>query len=162
MRSFKELLNHTLRGLTTIKTGRLLVEGSAYIESKERVETLITTKAVLASETNTTFFLALAGGFTVTLPLPAAGLKYRFHVATNPTTSYFIVTNGGADIMAGGINELEVDTASDGPSDLNADKLELTAAFASVGDYVEFVSDGTTWFFIGQTALDGAAVLTTT
>ena len=123
---------------------------------------LTATKTVLPEESGTTFFLNLAGGFTTTLPAPALGLKYKFIVATAPTTAYVITTNGGADIMIGGINELEVDTGDDGPYDNNADTLNLVASVAVVGDWVEFVSDGTSWFFTGQTNADGGVTTSTT
>lgn len=132
------------------------------ISSADAVQTLAAAKTVTAAETGTTFFLGLAGGFTTTLPAPAAGLRYKFVVSVDPTTSYVIVTNGGADIMKGGVNELEVDTADDGPYDNNADTLNLVANIAVVGDWVEFISDGTSWFFTGQTNADGGVTTSTT
>ena len=126
------------------------------------VETVTTTNVIAASESGTTYFLSLAGGFTSTLPAPAAGLNFKFIVKTAPTTAYIIATNGGADIMIGGINELEVDTADDGPYDDNADTLNFVANIAAVGDWVEFVSDGTSWYFTGQTNLDGGITTATT
>lgn len=126
------------------------------------VSTLAAASTLTAEQSGVTFFLNLAGGFTTTLPAPAAGLKYRFVVKTAPTTAYVIVTNGGADIMIGGINELEVDTGDDGPYDDDADTLNFAANVAAVGDFVEFISDGTSWYFHGQTKLDGGVTTSTT
>jgi len=73
-----------------------------------------------------------------------------------------IVTNGGADIIIGGINELEVDTGDDGPYDANADTVNLVASVAVVGDWIEMVSDGTSWYMTGQTNADGGVTTSTT
>ena len=129
---------------------------------QDAVVVLAAAKKLTKSDNGKTLFLALAGGFTVTLPVPYKGGRFKVIVSVNPTTSYFVVTDGSSNVLSGGINELEVDTASDGPSGINADSIELTAAFASVGDYVNFESDGVTWFFDGQTALDGGIVIATT
>lgn len=123
--------------------------------------TLTAAKTLTADDSHTTFFLGLAGGFTVTLPAPAAGLKFKFVVSVAPTTAYIITTNGGADIMIGGINELEVDSTEDGPYDNNADTLNFVASVAVVGDYVEMESDGTSWYFHGQTNADGGVTTAT-
>lgn len=124
-------------------------------------ETVITTNVILAAESPKVFFLSLAGGFTSTLPAPAAGLYFRFVVKTAPTTAYIIATNAGADIMIGGINENEVDTNDDGPYDANADSFDFVANLAAVGDYVTMISDGTSWYYEGQTNLDGGVTTAT-
>lgn len=126
------------------------------------VETLAAAKTLTADNNGMTYFLGLAGGFTVTLPAPAAGLRFKFIVSVAPTTAYVIVTNGGADIMIGGVNELEVDTTNDGPYDANADTFNFVANVAVVGDYVEMISDGTSWYYNGQTNADGGVTTSTT
>lgn len=132
------------------------------LSQAKATQDLAAAKTVTAAECGTTFFLNLAGGFTVTLPAPLAGLHYKFVVKIAPTTAYVITTNGGADIMIGGINELEVDTSNDGPYDNNADTLNFVASVAVVGDFVEMVSDGTSWYFTGQTNADGGVTTSTT
>lgn len=132
------------------------------LDNTSRVETLAAAKTLTAADSGKTFFLGLAGGFTVTLPAPAAGLQFKFIVSVAPTTAYIIVTNGGANIMIGGINELEVDTGDDGPYDDNADTLNFVASTAVVGDYVEMISNGTSWYFHGQTNADGGITTATT
>lgn len=119
-------------------------------------------RTLTAADSGSTIYLNLAGGFTVTLPAPEAGLNFRFVVKTAPTTAYIIVTNGGADIMIGGVNELEVDTGDDGPYDNNADTLNFVASVAAVGDFVYMESDGTNWYYHGQTNLDGGVTTSTT
>lgn len=138
--------------------------GAATLILKEvsQGEVVTATNVITAAESGKTFFLSLAGGFTSTLPAPALGLKFRFIVAIDPTTSYIIVTDSSANIMIGGINELEVDTSSDGPYINNGDALNFVNALAVVGDYVDFESDGTSWFFNGQTNVDGGITLAST
>ena len=127
------------------------------------VETLAAAKTLTVADDNgKTFFLGLAGGFTVTLPAPAAGCRFKFIVSVAPTTEYIITTNGGADILIGGVNELEVDTADDGPYDDNADTINFVASVAVVGDFIEMISDGTSWYFNGQTNADGGVTTSTT
>lgn len=126
------------------------------------VETLIAARALTADDNGKTFLLGLAGGFPVTLPAPAAGMRFKFIVSVAPTTAYVITTNGGDNIMIGGVNELEVDTADDGPYSANADTLNFVASVAVVGDFVEMFSDGTSWYFNGQTNADGGITLSTT
>ena len=64
-------------------------------------KTLIAAYSVPTSENGATYFLNLAGGFAVTLPLPAAGLRYNFIVTTAPTTAYTVVTANSANIIKG-------------------------------------------------------------
>lgn len=153
-------LNLSYRGIVSAVTAA----GAATIKNNEasQAETVITTNVITASESGKTFYLSLVGGFTSTLPAPFANGKFRFIVAIAPTTAYIIGTNGGADIMIGGINELEVDTSDDGPYDDNADTLNFVASKAVVGDFVNFESDGTSWYFNGQTNVDGGITLSTT
>jgi hypothetical protein len=126
------------------------------------VATLVTTKSVLPDESGKTFFLHLAGGFAVTLPAPVAGLRYKFIVKTAPTTAYTIATADSANIIVGGVNELEVDTGDDGPSSSTGDLITFVANTALAGDYVDLISDGTSWFLSGQTRADGGITIGTT
>lgn len=154
------LLNQSFRTLVSAVTA----SGAATLVNSEVAggEVVITTNVITAAESGKTFFLTLAGGFTSTLPLPFIGGKFRFIVAIDPTTSYIIVTAASANIMIGGINELEVDTSDDGPYIDDGDSLSFVNALAVVGDYVDFESDGTSWFFNGQTNVDGGIALAST
>jgi len=106
-----------------------------------------------------TFFLNLAGGFAVTLPAPSSGYRFKFIVKVAPTTAYTIVTNSSNRVIIGGINELEVDTADDGPYDDDGDIITFVANTALVGDWVDMISDGTSWYITGQTKADGGATI---
>lgn len=129
----------------------------------DEVETVAATNVITAAESGKTFFLNHATEFASTLPAPAAGLRYRFVVANAPeTASYTIGTNGGDNIIIGGVNELEVDTGDDGPYSSAADTITFVDSVAVVGDWVEVISDGTSWFLTGQTNADGGVTLTAT
>lgn len=127
--------------------------------SASKTETVTAANVITASETNKTFFLALAGGFQSTLPAPAAGLTYKFIVSVSPTTAYTIVTNGSANIIKGGTIEI-AGTAS--PYINNGDLITFVANTAVVGDWVELTSDGTSWFLSGMCSADGGITLGST
>lgn len=114
------------------------------------------------SECGKTMFLNSATEFATTLPAPAAGCYFKFIVKAAPSGAHYtIVTNGSDNILIGGINELEVDTNDDGEYDADADTITFHDSPASaVGDYVEMISDGTSWYFTGQSNLDGAVAVT--
>jgi hypothetical protein len=134
-------------------TGNLV--GSA--TGLETVSTLITTKTVTAAESGTTFFLNLAGGFTVTLPAPAAGLKYTFIVKTAPTTAYIIVSAASANIIKG----LQISIAGDaGDTGTADDTITFVENQALPGDKVELISDGTSWFAVATTKIAAALTFT--
>ena len=120
-------------------------------------EVVAAADTITAAETGKTFFLNLAGGFTLTLPAPAAGLTYKFIVSTQPTTAYIITTNGGANIIEGmaDVNSTLVLAA-------NEDKINFVASTAIVGDWVEVISDGTSWFVTGQSGAAGGITFTVT
>src|SRR5437867_3499131 len=116
-------------------------------DTRKRAETVITTNVITADESGKTFFLALAGGFTSTLPAPAAGLNFRFIVAIAPTTAYIIVTNASANIMYGMMEE-RAGTA--GVAGAARDTFNFVANQAIIGDWVDFESDGTNWYYHGM------------
>ena len=134
----------------------------AALAASYKTETVSAANVITADETGKTFFLALAGGFASTLPAPAAGLRYKFIVSVAPTTAYTIATTSSANIIKGGVNELEVDTGDDGPYSAVGDLVSFVANVAVVGDWVEFISDGTSWFITGQTNADGGVTIGST
>jgi hypothetical protein len=120
-------------------------------------EVLAAAKTLTATDSGTTFFLTLAGGFTVTLPAPKDGLSYRFIVAVAPTTAYIIASASAANVING-----QICTAADGTAVTTAaasDVINFVASQAILGDYVEMISDGTSWLINGMCAV--AAGMTT-
>ena len=61
-------------------------------------------------------------------------------------------------IIFGKINETEVDTGDDGPGSSGATGVSnvIIGTSAIKGDWVEFYSDGTSWYIHGSSAADGA------
>jgi len=116
---------------------------------------------LLYSECGKTIFLNAATEFATTLPTPQAGCYFKFIVKAAPASaSYTVVTSGSANILIGGINELEVDTNDDGPYDADGDTITFADGVAVVGDYVEMISDGTSWYIKGQANADGGITIT--
>lgn len=142
-----DTLDDTLTG-STAATADLLV-----------TEVVTTTNVITANESKKVFFLSLAGGFTSTLPAPAAGLRFRFIVKTAPTTAYVITTNAGANIMYGMMEE-RAGTA--GVAGAACDTLNLVANQAKIGDWVEFDSDGTNWYYHGMVDVAAGTTVATT
>jgi hypothetical protein len=131
--------------------------------SIELSETATTTDTITAAECGKTFFINQADGFTFTLPAVStveSGCAFRFVVKTQPTTDVVILTgNTDEDVLAGGINELEVDTGDDGPYDANADTITFVASTAVVGDFVYMISDGAFFYVSGQANADGGITI---
>lgn len=129
--------------------------------SLRNYEDVTAANTILYSECGKTFFLNSATEFASTLPAPVAGCYFKFIVKAAPAAaSYTVVTNGSANILIGGINENEVDTNDDGPYDADGDTITFADGVAVVGDYVEMISDGTSWYITGQANADGGITVT--
>lgn len=123
-------------------------------------ESVTATNVITADESGKTFYLNTATGFTSTLPVPALGLRYKFIVATAPTTSggYVITTDSGDNILEGTfldiVGELEAISAQD----------TLTFVFdvSLVGDSLEVESDGTNWYCTAFSKADGGITVSVT
>lgn len=122
-----------------------------------KYERLTAARVLTAADSGKTFALALAGGFTVTLPALAAGMNFRFVVEVAPTTEYIILSPEG-DNLAGLV------FASDGEvGDVEAaftgDQINFVANKALPGDNAYVESIGAGWFsnvFVGDN--DGATI----
>jgi hypothetical protein len=117
-------------------------------------EILTAAKTVTAAETGKTFSLALAGGFTVALPAPAVGLRYKFYVNVAPTTAYIIT----ATPLAGQAHSSTGGNASSITGFTGVD-LRFVANVALIGDSAEFVSDGTNWYVHGFSNADAGITI---
>jgi hypothetical protein len=117
-----------------------------------------------ASDCGKTYFLNAATEFETILPAistVSAGCSLQFIVKAAPSGAHYTIITGNSkeNVLIGGINELEVDTGDDGPTSTADDTITFhDSPAAAVGDYVYMISDGTSWYYRGQAALDGAVV----
>lgn len=108
------------------------------------------------ADSGKTVFLNAAAGFAITLPAPAAGLKYKFLVgAAFATTNFTVVTDSGYNVIQGGaiVNSTFIPAADE-------DTINFVATAETVGDYVVIESDGTNWLAEGVGAAAGAITFT--
>ena len=97
-------------------------------------------------------------GALITLPSVAvmgAGFRFRVRVEAAFATTDWTITATAA-IIVGTVNELETDTASDGPSTTGATTVTLVATAETVGDVYDFECNGTNLYLVGQCVADGA------
>lgn len=121
-------------------------------------EIVTATNVLTAAESGKVCFLNSATEFVSTLPAPAQGLHFKFIVTAAPSgASYTVVTTGGANIIGG---SAEVNGAV--VAAVTEDTITFTDGAAAVGDYVEVVSDGTSWFVSGQGVAATAIAFTAT
>ena len=110
-------------------------------------ETVAATNAITAGENGKTFFLSSATEFVSTLPAPAAGLRYTFIVAAAPSgASYTIVTASSANIILGHVLTSQDAGGTSDSETSGGDTISFVDSKAVVGDRVDLVSDGTSWF----------------
>ncbi len=121
-------------------------------------EVVTATNVINASESGKTFYLNLAGGFTSTLPAPAAGLNYTFVVTTAPTTAYIITTTSSSNTLFGTfidiVGELVYFSAQD--------TLNFVASASVIGDRLEVESDGANWYCVAKSGADGGITVAVT
>ena len=116
----------------------------------ENVETVTATNVITAAESGQTFFLAAVAGFESTLPTAAAGLYFRFIVATAPTSNGYTITGSPADKIFGTVACSGAEDTINGVTANAADNVILVDNVALIGDLVEFYSDGTNWYVTGN------------
>lgn len=127
-------------------------------DNSANVEVVVAANTILAAESGKTFFLNHATGFASTLPAPAAGLRFKFVVTTQPTSgNNTIVTDGGDNVIEG-----MADVASTLVLAANEDSINIVASTAIIGDWLEVISDGTSWFVTGQSGASGGITFTAT
>jgi hypothetical protein len=143
---------------TTTPISEVAQGGIVYSLLGKSSEVVTATNVITAVESGKTFYLNLAGGFTSTLPAPAADLKFKFIVTTAPTTAYIITTNSGANLLFGTfldiVGELTYFSAQD--------TLNFVASASVVGDVLEVESDGTNWYCVAKSGADGGITVAVT
>ena len=112
-------------------------------------EKLITTRVLTAADSGKTFSLALAAGFTVTLPAlsTGSGMNFKFVVEIAPTGNYTIIANAAdLDLVAGEVFGADgVSSSTNSIFTFSADQVDLIAAggASKIGDQVTFQQVGT-------------------
>jgi hypothetical protein len=101
-------------------------------------ERLITTRVLTAADAGKTFALALAGGFTVTLPAlsTVSNFSVTFIVEIAPTTAYIVITNAAdLDTMAGLVHGADgADSGANSVTTFSADQYNFVANVSLIGD----------------------------
>jgi hypothetical protein len=110
------------------------------------VQEIAAATTLTAADSGKTIVLTGIVGYAITLPAPAAGLKYKFIVQDLFATTDWVITATGA-IMYGSVMELSTVQAVAGATTIN---LELAAD--TIGDWVQVESDGTNWYVSGAMA----------
>lgn len=126
-------------------------------------ETLAAADTLTAAESGKTVFLSASTEFAVTLPAPAAGLRYTFIVAAAPSgASYTIVTASSANIIKGHVLSSDLNAASDADFETTGgDTITLVDGKAVAGDRVDLECDGTNWFARCSCTVFDAITITT-
>ncbi len=146
---------------TDVATGVTTFGGT--VSMSTAVETTTAADTLTGSQCGSTIFLNNATGYATTLPVPTAGCSFRIVLKLALSSgNHTVVTNGSANIIIGGISELEVDTSDDGPYSAVGDLITFVGTVESVGDYINLISDGTSWYLEGQTNLDGGITIGST
>ncbi len=123
-------------------------------------EVLITTRVLTLADSGKTFFLALAGGFTVTLPAIAgsAGFRAKFFVQIAPTTSYIIASAEGDNMCGQAYSSTGGDAAS--ITSFSSDQMNFILNVSLIGDSGDVYSDGTNWYARGWSDADAGITFT--
>ena len=89
---------------------------------------------------------------TITLPAVSAGLKFKF-IATDTTADSSIATSEGTALLKGGAE------CGDAYLDLAGTTIIVEAA-GDIGDYLDFICDGTYWYVSGHGTHDASFSVT--
>lgn len=127
---------------------------------KRPTATLTATRTILASETGSVFFFNHSTEFAMTLPAPAAGLRYTFICSGAPSgANYTIVTAAAAEVIVGTVHSC---TGGNADSEVTAGATTITfvGGTSLAGDRVDLVSDGTLWYATAISVADAAITFT--
>jgi hypothetical protein len=121
------------------------------------------TKTILDTESGTNFFVDISSNTAAfVLPAPQAGLWYRFTMATasddEGTKSLILATSADSVDFGGAITGPFGFMGAPAFLEVTANTSKITlrsSGAATVGDFVEVISDGTDWYVTGR--LEGGA-----
>lgn len=115
------------------------------------VADLTATNTLTSADCGKTLMLNSATEFATTLPAPTAHCKLKFIVKAAPASaSYTVVTASSGNVLIGHVVTADIDGAGDGDSSTEDDTITFADGVAAVGDSLELISDGTSWYYTGH------------
>lgn len=109
--------------------------------------TISSATTLTQSDSGKVLYLKATTGKAVNLPAPANGFKVRFVTGQAFATTAWTIVSTGANIRGGAIvNSAYVASAG-------TTTITLSASAETIGDFVELISDGTSYFVTGVGAL---------
>lgn len=135
---------------TTVTASAVEINQAA--DNSANSEVVVATNVIAVAESGATFFLNHSTEFVSTLPAPAIGLRYKFIISGAPSgANYTIVSNASANIITVMLDALTADDLGDFAT--ARDVITFVGGVSIVGDWVECISDGTSWFCSGAASL---------
>ena len=135
--------------LGTVAEGKLTVKSFSLPLSADN--------AVTAADSGSIIFVdatGASGEVDIALPAPASGLYFRFICTEDtPTQDVKIVATG---TIVYGIIQVQSDTNEDNSVVAAGSTNVLFDQTCKKGDWVEYISDGTSWFIRGMGTVQGA------
>ena len=114
--------------------------GRVFFNTRENVHNLTGAYTVLASDSGKVFTIDQDATFVITLPADQEGLNYKF-IVTDAGSGEVHITSGASN----GIKGWSMDPTT-GINAIDNVLVEIASSTATVGDVVELVNDGTTWW----------------
>jgi hypothetical protein len=114
--------------------------GRVFFNTRENVHNLTAAYTVLASDSGKVFTIDQDATFVITLPSDQEGLNYKF-IVTDAGSGEVHITSGASN----GIKGFSMDPTT-GINAIDNVLVEIAASTAVIGDTVELVNDGTTWW----------------
>ena len=114
--------------------------GRVFFNTRENVHNLTAAYTVLASDSGKVFTIDQDATFVITLPSDQEGLNYKF-ILTDAGSGEVHITSGASN----GIKGFSMDPTT-GINAVDSVLVEIVASTAVIGDYVNLVNDGTTWW----------------
>lgn len=134
-----------------------VVSTYGFQEGASAYETVAAAKTLTSADNGKTFLMDAAAGATITLPSVAAGLKFRFVVASAFATSNWIIDSAEGDNITGNliVNGAAVPAAAE-------DQINFVNSAETVGDFIEIFADATNsqWIVWGIGAATGGITAT--
>jgi len=136
----------------------LITAGTGGVLFDVASEIVTGTNVLTAAESGKVCFLNASAEFDSTLPAVAQGLHFKFVVSAAPSgVDYQVLTNSGDNVIEGSVTVAGAVVLA-----ANEDEINFVQAAAIVGDWVELVCDGTSWFVSGQASASGAVTFVAT